>query len=248
MTPNPPHSTTITPRTQLACAFLQVIKNSHFNIDLSQPNKWLDGAIIASGGAGNPAGSSVAVTPLARRQFESIARRLVLQLENEPTAGHCTFERIFLDTSRQVLGSACLGGADTLFTFGRAQKLINILLKYCYAWYWCHQQPSPAFGPLDWVERWSHFFHVPVDRFTMRHLAARKHTRWLAVSGTYLVPWKSYLDEPRYYRIQDAIHELAKLGGYDDALHYEMHNIWKASGSDDDDSSDEPAPEPETEP
>lgn len=196
-------------------------------VNFGNAEGWARGAEKTILGAGNPPGSRIALTTLARSEMIDVVKGLVRALKTEDVSGQSTFDHLFFAAVAQIEQVANIERDTTLFTFGRAQKLISILLKYCYAWRVAGRGPSPLFGELEWVDRWALYLHVPVDRQTILHLNEPENEQFnhLVVSGEMVISWKWHLGRPRYCRIQDAVRSLA-LHEHQNALHYEMDKIW----------------------
>ena len=47
-----------------------------------------------------------------------------------------------------------------VFTYGQAQKLVNMMLKYLYIYYQCEG--------WDDLEKLRSFFHVPIDSYVLK--------------------------------------------------------------------------------
>jgi hypothetical protein len=222
---------------ELSCNFIQYLSDrTRAAVDLENAEDWLAGALTASAGAGNPAGASLKLSNKAVARVDAAIRLLVESLKDQPVSGQTTFDQVFFEAVQQVERAANPDYETALFTFGRAQKVVNIVLKYCYAWWFCEELSSPRYGDLSWVERWAPYFHIPVDRITLKHLRGIEQYKHLTISGTMLISWKWHLSMSRYCAIQDAVRHLARKSGYMDGLHYEMDQIWLAAGT----------PEPET--
>lgn len=209
-----------------SCQFINHIQNRKTApVDLNLSDNWLKGAIKASSGAGNPAGAILAISNQSRINLDKCIEALISSLADEAVAGQTSFDQIFFETVHQVERRANSRMDTTLFTFGRAQKVVNITLKYCYTWWFCKRSESPKYGDLSWVDQWAPYFHVPVDRYTLDHIKTTQFNH-LSTTGNTLISCKWNLSEIRYCRIQDAIRKLALDKGNLNPLCYEMLRVW----------------------
>jgi len=69
--------------------------------------------------------------------------------------------------------------------------------------------------------------HIPVDRQTLRFLYSYPNYRHLTVEDNgKFTSWKWDLEESVYLKIQNCLRDLAKVNGYEEAMHLEMDKIW----------------------
>jgi hypothetical protein len=208
----------------LACRFIEKLRSrSHAGVDLSKVTGWFDGAYTASAGQKNPPGSILRISPQAKIQIETIVTTLFVKLAHETNCGQSRFDYLFREAIHQIEATVATNSPATTFSFGRAQKVLNIIVKYCYVWWLCKKTFSPMFGDVSWIEKWKPYLHVPVDRKTMEHLS-QTH-RDLVYSGNSLISWKWRMTEYCYFGIQDAIRVLAYAANLD-PICYEMKYIW----------------------
>lgn len=159
---------------------------------------------------------------LRSRLFDGVAR-LALSVERE------AFEQWhdkLLDEVR-----ACSG-----LRLGQAQKLINLLLKYHYAY-------LHAGCDLEWAERHQHIdalspsFHVSVDVYVLVRLKQKYRYPLIALNGAQTygtlrvgerhVAWSRLAERAPYAHIQGFIRNLAAdRATYASPLHFEMCELW----------------------
>jgi len=161
---------------------------------------------------------------LRSRLFDGVARLEGLQAEQE---GFERWHRALLDEVQ-----ACSG-----LSLGQAQKLINLLLKYHYAYFhadidqeWAEQH--------QFIEAFSPFFHVPIDVYVLVSLK-RKYGYPLVglnASATYAtlrvgdrhVAWSRLTERVPYEHVQAFIQDLAAdRSTYVSPLHFEMRELWQ---------------------
>jgi hypothetical protein len=212
----------------LACQFIEKLKNrKSARVDLSNENDWFEGAFTASAGAGNPKGAVLGLDSKAKHGIETIVANFLGALAKEGFCGQSRFEWLFARAVHQIENAVFTHSPGTSFSFGRAQKILNILAKYCYVWWLCKRSESSKLGDLSWVDKWRPYLHVPVDRETMKYLSKHKCYRDLVheLGKSALVSWKWKMDEYSYLGIQDAVRKLA-YGAKLDPICYEMKYIW----------------------
>ena len=146
--------------------------------------------------------------------------------------GQSGFDYLFREVIHQIEVAVHVNSPDTSFSFGRAQKILNIIIKYCYVWLLCKQSDSPRFGDISWINKWKPYFHVPVDRETIKHLKTKGelYQALPCFQNGNLISWKWKMTEHCYLVIQDAVRELAFAAGFD-PICYEMKYIWVAGNN-----------------
>ena len=160
---------------------------------------------------------------LRSRLFDGVARLEALPVERE------AFERWHDELLDEV--RACSG-----LRLGQAQKLINLLLKYHYAY-------LHAGRDLAWAARHQHidalspFFHVPIDVYVLVRLRREYRYPLVALNGaqTYAtlrvggrhVAWSRLAEHAPYTHVQAFIRDLiADRATYASPLHFEMCELW----------------------
>lgn len=205
----------------LSRSFLSYIQAANRISAPLHPKDWLRLTIRSSGGAGNPKGSRLTLSAAANTQIEAVIRELFGKLESEPLPSQANFDRYFLSSIQEVIRVVGSVTPQSAFSFGRAQKILTIYLKYAYADSRVTSEASAT------VLDWRGFFHIPVDRQTLRFLSRQPSHRSLALlSKGRLLSWKWGLDEVRYMKIQVAARSLAVGMMFEDPLHFEMAKIW----------------------
>lgn len=114
----------------------------------------------------------------------------------------------------------------TFWSVGRAQKFVNILLKYVCAAYYCGIPHFAAFTAANpGVAALSDYLHAPIDRNTVIHcisLAPPGHgwgTRYSPLS------WWEEMTVPQYLAMQRTLRGAATAAGMS-PIHYEMVYVW----------------------
>lgn len=184
---------------------------------------WFRGALATTrprgrpGLAGRIALSDVAITQLAAR-----CAAFPLQHSNQ-----AAFDAWFYAEVDAVGRTVQATSPGTFWTFGRGQKLINILLKYACAAFHC-QRAGLARLASEHAEfaRTVQWLHAPVDRETLKHLV-RLPGAPKSIGGPYtLISWWDREHTPAIYReIQEFIGTIAARKNTC-RIHYEMSEIW----------------------
>ncbi len=94
----------------------------------------------------------------------------------------------------------------TTFTYGQAQKLVNMMLKYLYIYCKCEGMTE-----LDSVVS---FFHVPIDRFVLGEALGREDYKG--------IPWSRIASYADYQDCQRDIAASSKTKGYSTAFMWEL--------------------------
>lgn len=97
---------------------------------------------------------------------------------------------------------------DGVFTYGQAQKLINMMLKYLYIFYKCE-----GCNNLDILEK---FAHVPIDRYVLKAVFGKED-----YNGT---PWSKITLYKVYKECKKEIDDEAKASGYPSPFLWELAN------------------------
>lgn len=111
-----------------------------------------------------------------------------------------------------------------LFSYGNAQKWVNMTLKYVYTLYWLYHAFSPKcefcvkYGAL--IDNYAHCFHIPVDSFMIEALWREKEIA-LPLKGKasrskeyknpseYVKPWSKW-SEQEYKDFQKSVRDHAE--------------------------------------
>jgi hypothetical protein len=111
-------------------------------------------------------------------------------------------------------------------SFGHAQKLINILMKYHFVFFNAGSDVNWN-KEFIWLMPFFRFFHAPIDRKVLLNLQMNYNfdipliklnwTRW------------TWADKSLYEDIQDAIQRIAEENEnyYNNRLYFEMKELWK---------------------
>jgi hypothetical protein len=212
----------------LACRFISYLKTrKKAKVNLELENDWLEGALVASAGAGNPKKTVLAFQLVAKNHIKIIVNDFFLKLSREVYCGQSRFDFLFKKTVSDLETVIKRNSPLTSISFGRVQKILNIIIKYCYVWWLCKESQSPCFEDISWVEKWLPYLHVPVDRGTMKHLHRIGGYKSLVCIRGALISWKWKMDEYCYFGVQDSIRKLAKSKNLD-PICYEMEYIFIA--------------------
>jgi len=108
------------------------------------------------------------------------------------------------------------------WSYGRAQKYINILLKYaCAAFYCVHSNFTNYASDNPGLGATTQWLHAPVDSITLKHASrlAAGSSKWRNLA------WSKALTAEHYYSVQKAIGTVSETHGIS-PIHYEMVYIW----------------------
>ncbi len=124
-------------------------------------------------------------------------------------------------------------------TFGQSQKIVNILLKYYYCYFYSKQ--DAAFNKtVESLQPVFNFFHAPVDNVMMVALKRDYNSDKLNfvkkvansarfVENGNLLAWSRLPSEDPYRRLQEIVQELSAAHNFENKMHFEMANLWKAA-------------------
>ena len=123
-------------------------------------------------------------------------------------------------------------------TFGQGQKIINILLKYYYCFYYSEQDKEWN-KDQKYLKKYFSFFNAPVDNIILAKLKKKYNDPIISflelkssrarfnINGN-LFPWSKLEDSKEYLSIQDYVENLAsKDNNINDKLCFEMKYLWK---------------------
>jgi hypothetical protein len=110
-------------------------------------------------------------------------------------------------------------------SFGHAQKMINILMKYLFSYFYSDFD-------LDWNKKYlwlvPYFdsFHVPIDRIVIGSLV-EKYSFKISLDKFSWSKWQ-WKDKPLYEDIQNLTREMAEKSGkyYGNRVYFEMKELW----------------------
>ncbi|MCD6220514.1 hypothetical protein J7K43_09060, partial [Candidatus Calescamantes bacterium] len=111
-------------------------------------------------------------------------------------------------------------------TFGHAQKLINILMKYHFV-YFNTTRDGEWIKKNSWLANYFDYFHAPIDSKVLKNLR-QKYSFALPFYKRRWTLWDKE-DESLYREIQALIRKVVEGSGgkYFNALHLEMEELWK---------------------
>ncbi len=209
-------------------AFINALRNQERRrpFDICKEDTWLDGAIVASQGQGNPKGSRLALPGPLKGLIDERLRCWRAIVINNNLFGYHQFEIVTLESFASFHSLVEVIDPGCLLLFGRIQKIHNIWLKYQIALYYSGYNPAYA-AKNPGIGRLLQMAHVPIDNVVLdyiynNNLAPRDVTN----IGPVLLDWKLKLQRPRYMTLQDTLRRAAFAAGYDSSLHYEMDLIW----------------------
>lgn len=105
--------------------------------------------------------------------------------------------------------------SDKVFTYGQAQKLVNMMLKYLYIYYQCEG--------WDDLEKIRLSFHVPIDSYVLDAYSEETKIKEMETKPTFLEkPWSKLDDYEKYKCCQKAINKFAVNKGYKNAFEWEL--------------------------
>jgi hypothetical protein len=213
---------------ECARAFIDELRNDKRRrpFDVSDENTWLDSAIIASQGQGNPKDSRLRIKDPVKALMNQHLKQWQSKVVDDNLVGYHQFEKLTRESFESIHSLSEIMDPGCLLLFGRVQKIHNIWLKYQIALYYSgyssqYTKANPGIGKL------LQFAHVPIDNVVLSYiddneLAPSSVTR----IGTLLMDWKLKLQEPRYMTLQDILRSAAHKNGYKSSLHFEMDLIW----------------------
>lgn len=126
---------------------------------------------------------------------KELMKRILMLLEGKAEAFNIWHEKT-CGAVKGVYEKVRRNGAG-LFSYGNAQKWVNMSLKYIYALYWLYQAFSPeclfckTYGSV--IEKYAGEFHAPADSFIIEALGLKNVRAW------------SKWDESEYSRYQELL-------------------------------------------
>lgn len=215
---------------QCARAFIDWLQGRarHAPFDVRDENNWVDRAIVASQGQGNPKGSHLRLSDALKGGIERCLRQWRSLVIDDNLVGYHQFETVTAESMHTMHSLAEVLDPGCLLLFGRVQKIHNIWLKYQIALYFSGYTPSRGVSLNPGLGKLLQWAHVPIDNIVLNFMFKNKlaPTQVTNIGATRL-DWKLRLQMPRYMTLQDYLRKAAKAAGYDSPLHYEMDLIWK---------------------
>lgn len=105
-----------------------------------------------------------------------------------------------------ALLSCQTGETENVFSYGQAQKLINMMVKYLYIYYQCEG--------WDTLENIKNYAHVPIDRFVLKAAFQKEDYK-----GT---PWSKIKTYEDYKICKCEIDNVAEAQNYDSGFLWEL--------------------------
>jgi len=192
-------------------------------IDIRRQEVWIDGALVASAGAGNPGGTRLNPSDHLKGRIGQLLTNWRSQLADAPIADFAGFDTSIQSTMREIHSCCEETDPECWLPFGRIQKIANIWLKYHFVLYF--SRFDDTFTEANpWLNNLINYAHVPIDRVVLEFLSPRYPE--FTNLGNRRLSWKRDLQEPRYFTLQNILRNEAQTNGYSSSLHYEMDMIW----------------------
>jgi hypothetical protein len=195
-------------------------------IDIRSQHVWIDGALMASAGAGNPPGTRLNPSHDLRARIEQLLTNWRFQLADVLIADFGGFDTSIKNKIREIYSCCEETNPECWLQFGRIQKICNIWLKYHFALYFSGFDNTFTQGN-PWLNNLINYAHVPIDR-TVLNFLSRRHPIYTNL-GHGRLSWKRDLQEPRYITLQNILRTEAQTNAYNSSLHYEMDMIWTSN-------------------
>lgn len=217
------------PRTIHECSvnFIRALnaQSQRRRIDIRWQHVWIDGALMASAGAGRPTGTRLNPSDDLRNRVKQLLTNWDLQLADVRIADFEGFDTSIKNKIREIHSYCEETDPECWLPFGRIQKICSIWLKYHFALYFSGFDKTFT-ESNSWLNNLINYAHVPIDR-TVLNFLSRRHAIYTNI-GYGRLSWKRDLQEPRYITLQNILRTEAQTNGYNSSLHYEMDIIWTA--------------------
>lgn len=110
-------------------------------------------------------------------------KKLLTQIQELAESKEVTFDNWHKTTCNNIKGDyAKVNGDCERFSYGNAQKWVNMTLKYIYILYWIYQSVSPGckFCEVcgEIVKKYAEELHVPIDSFIIEAFSLKNDKAW----------------------------------------------------------------------
>lgn len=194
--------------------------------DLTTAEGRLKGALVASAGAGSPAGSRLVPNDELKNAIQAELDAFMNTVMSKNPLTQNDYDQAFDATVQRMMNDAEEKDEDCAITFGRFQKIINIWVKY---------HVMLAFAEVDDTQFGKYkallpVAHVPVDRIVRDWFRKNLSEASNAAIVKTITSWKWHLTREQYYAIQHDARDNAAKFDVHSALELEASVIaaWQA--------------------
>ena len=180
-----------------------------FDIKQSEKDR-LNGAIMASMGAGNPKGTRLTPNSELKNAIHSVLKELLTEICKTDLSIE-KYDELFFKTLEKLAAVSKEKDSDCWMTFGRLQKIINIYVKY-YITLTLLKENDRDFEPY---EKLIPVAHIPIDRIVLHWFSLKKNNP--DEEGRKLIKcigsWKKNLTLEKYRQIQEIARKVSGQHG-----------------------------------
>jgi hypothetical protein len=157
---------------------------------------------------------------LSKEENKILRSLLFSSIENLKSFSMDNYDKWFYELAARITERV------SKLSFGHAQKLINIIMKYHFVYFYSDFDEDWKKSHLQLAPFFSHF-HAPVDRKVLKNLT-EKYSVKISPDKFSWTKWQ-WDDKTLYDGIQNSIQKMAKKAeiNYDSRLFFEMKELWK---------------------
>jgi hypothetical protein len=155
---------------------------------------------------------------LSDEDKKKLKRLLFSSIEDIKTFSTSEYDKWFYELVKEITEMSKL-------SFGHAQKLINILMKYHFTYFYSGFDFEWK-KKYQWLVPYFDSFHVPIDRIVIGSLA-QKYSFKVSLDKISWSKWQ-WKDKPLYEDIQNLTREITEKSGkyYGNRVYFEMKELW----------------------
>ncbi|HII85393.1 TPA: hypothetical protein HA273_02185 [Candidatus Bathyarchaeota archaeon] len=157
---------------------------------------------------------------LSKETKEALKRALFSSIEKLKTSSPDDYDKWFYELAMRITYS------DSKLSFGHAQKLINILMKYHFVFFYSDFDESWK-KRYSWLAPCFGYFHAPVDRKVLQNLSDR-YSAEIPINKFSWTKWQ-WKEKGLYEEVQSLVQKMAENNEkyHNNRLFFEMKELWK---------------------
>jgi hypothetical protein len=185
-------------------------------------NEWHRGAYNTTIPQGAPKGSTTGLN----QQAKNAIFQILLNLTPPADFTQIAYDAWISQMIDQISTICANHSPQTLWTFGRSQKLINIFIKYLVAAYHSKNAGLKPFAlSVPWVASITPLAHAPVDRSTLKVVANICGGNTFGYPSNPISWWQKSFSQQLYNQAQCLLQKAAQTKNIS-RIHYELTHVW----------------------
>ena len=157
---------------------------------------------------------------LSEESKKTVRGLLFFSIEELKSFSVGDYDKWFYELAKKITDS------NSKLSFGHAQKMINILMKYHFVYYYSNFNQNWK-GEHSWLIPYFSHFHAPIDRKVLHKLT--QYLTEIPANKSSWTKWQ-WTDKGLYKKLQGLIQALTERSEsyHNNRLYFEMTELWKS--------------------